>query len=187
MSPVIVAFPPAAGGNHLKNLIDDRAESDAVTKLYTKSQTAHSQPGCNFSEDNLINFGITHGHFGEILSHQSLLRSIEDKKFIIISPDTPRDRELLFQRRIMLGGAYNHLLFGHYFDGEQVFLYEPFMYHYYFGTSFDNIMNISISEWFCQDITGVLNRISYFLNKPLDIEKCLELHRMWCESNLIEN
>jgi hypothetical protein len=73
---------------------------------------------------------------------------------------------------------------GTYWDGEQVFLYEPFMYNYVFGTSFDNIMNISINEWFRPGISEILEKISSFTNTDMDLDLCLSLHEIWCRNNL---
>ena len=132
MSHVIIVFPPGAGGNHLKNLITGDI---SVANLYHSRPTVHSRSGENFSADALLTNKITHGHFGEIMSHQSLLRSINNKKFIILSPDTLEDRELLYKRRLRLGSELSTPAPGDYFDGEQVFLYESFMYYYYFNTT----------------------------------------------------
>jgi hypothetical protein len=98
-----------------------------------------------------------------------------------LSPDTPNDRKLLNNRRRTLG--YLNNIDGDYFDAEQVFLYEPFMYHWYFQVPMDNIMNISISEWFVTDIDAVLDRISYFLKLPMNKEQISHIHNTWVKVN----
>lgn len=181
MSPTIIVFPPGAGGNHLKNLIDQKLNKQQLDDLYYNNKIVHSREGYNFNTEELLTNNLTHGHFGEVMSHQTLLRSLDEKKFVILSPDTFQDRELLNQRRNKINMSYCK---NEYFESEQVFLYESFMYHHYFDTSMDNIMNISITEWFQLDIRPVIERTSRFLDIELDIDLCLHLHGIWCKKNL---
>jgi hypothetical protein len=186
MNPVIVVFPPAAGGNHLKNMLSNDLDQDLYKEIYKNhAYWAHAKVGHNFNCDDLIKKNITHGHFGEVMSNQDLVRSISDRlRLIILSPDSLIDREMLYSRRKKLNySTFSQV--GDYFDGEQVFLYESFMYHHYFDISMNNIMNISISEWFNPDIANVLDRIVQFLQVDLDKELCLELHRLWYQKNFL--
>jgi len=185
MNSVIVIFPPGAGGNHLRNMLDTSIAREELTEIYKNNRPlAHAKIGSNFKVDNLINKKIAHGHFGEILSHQDLLRSMSDTvKLIILSVNTADDRKMLKGRRSRLNHNVSYQV-GDYFDGEQVFLYESFMYHYYFNIPMSNIMNISISDWFKADISQELDRISEFLQIDLDRKFCAYLHNMWCEKNL---
>jgi hypothetical protein len=154
-----------------------------LDKIYkSSSPTVHKQYGGNFFCADLTNLKIAIGHFGEIMSHRSLLTSLDNKKFIIISPDTIEDRVLLNQRSKHINMSEILDPVG-YFGQEQVFLYEMFTYHYFFGTATENIMNISISEWFCLDIKKILNRIENFLNITIDIDTGLELHQLWLKKN----
>lgn len=189
MSTVFVVFPPGSGGNHLRNIIVSCYEGTNISKLYgTHKNTVHATIGNNLQHHQVETAvayqdqtHVLHGHFGEIMSFQQQVRSIVDKKFVILSPDTADDRKLLNARRRMLG--YLNDIDGDYFDGEQVFLYEPFMYHWYFQTPMDNIMNIPILEWFVADINSVLDRMSYFLKLPIDKEQISNLHATWVEAN----
>lgn len=185
MHPVIVIFPPGAGGNHLRNMLDASIARETLTEIYKNHRPmAHAKIGNNFKVDNLINKKIAHGHFAEIMSQQVLLRSMSDTvKLIILSINTADDRNQLKARRSRLNHNVSYQV-GDYFDGEQVFLYESFMYHYYFNIPMSNIMNISISDWFKADITQELERISEFLQIDLDKKFCLDLHAMWYEKNL---
>jgi hypothetical protein len=117
------------------------------------------------------------------MSFQNEIRELTDKKFIILSPDSVNDRAMLNIRRRKLGSGYNNCKDGDYFDGEQVFLYESFMYHHYFGVSMENIMNIPISEWFVEDIGLVINKINYFLKINLDVVNVNKLHKTWYRNN----
>jgi hypothetical protein len=183
VTTIIIVFPPAAGGNHLKNII-----ASDISKLNYNSLTVHQTPGNNLQiehvKEALTNpqaTNILHGHFGEIMSYQNQIRSIKDKKFIIICNDNSHDHRLLSERRKQLG--YVAFKNGDYFEGEQVFLYEPFMFHHYFGVSMENIMNIPISEWFVEDITSIINKINYFLKINLDIVAVNKLHKTWYRNN----
>jgi hypothetical protein len=183
MSTVLIIFPPAAGGNHLKNII-----SKTAVDFYRNRDVVHQLPGSNLKcsqvESALTNpetTHILHGHFGEIMSYQTQIRCISDKKFIIICNDNSNDHNLLSQRRTRLG--YFNFISGEYFESEQVFLYEPFMYHYYFDVPMENIMNIPISEWFVEDISSVIDKINYFLKTNLDVDAATTLHKLWYRNN----
>jgi hypothetical protein len=197
MAQVLISFPPGAGGNHLRNLL--MLDKIDIDKLYS-SRTVHNQPGHNFNIDQVYDSDgqfkdcIVLGHFGEVMSYREKIKTWPNRKFILISPETLADRELLYSRWKKLGPPYvafesddearrrhNH---NSYYDGEQVFLYEASMFRDCFATDMSNIMNIPISEWFTLDISLVLDRISKFLNTELDNEKCLALHKIWCHNNL---
>jgi hypothetical protein len=183
MTTIILPFPPGGGGNHLKNILVSN-----ISNLTYDSPTVHQTPGGNLQAGQvnavLANAEATHvlhGHFGEIMSYQNQIQNIKDKKFIIICNDNSTDHRLLSERRTQLG--YYNFKNGDYFEGEQVFLYEPFMYHYYFDTPMENIMNIPISEWFVEDISSVINKINYFLKINLDVDAVNTLHKMWYRNN----
>jgi hypothetical protein len=183
MTTIIIPFPPGGGGNHLKNII-----ASDISKLNYNNPTVHQTPGHNLQanqvETALANpqaTHILHGHFGEIMSYQNQIRNIKDKKFIIICNDNATDHDLLRRRRKQLG--YFTFAKGEYFEGEQVFLYEPFMFHHYFDILMENIINIPISEWFVEDITPVINEINYFLKINLDIVVVNKLHKIWYRNN----
>lgn len=183
MTTIIIPFPPGGGGNHLKNII----VSD-LDKLTYVGPTVHQHPGNNLQANQVEaalaspqNMHVLHGHFGEIMSYQNQIRDIQDKKFIIICNDNPTDHQLLQQRQQRL--EYFTLKTGEYFQGEQVFLYEPFMYHYYFDVPMENIMNIPIAEWFVEDISKVVDKINYFLKSNLDVTAVNKLHKTWYRRN----
>jgi len=183
MTTIIIPFPPGGGGNHLKNLLVDN-----ISKLKYTSPTVHQTPGRNLQASQvnevLANPDATHvlhGHFGEIMSYQNQIRDIKDKKFIIICNDNSQDHQLLSKRREQLG--YVTFKNGDYFEGEQVFLYESFMYHRYFNVPMENIMNIPISEWFVEDIKSVIDKINCFLNFNLDVDVANKLHKIWYRNN----
>lgn len=186
MNSTIIAFPPGAGGNHLLNLVSSSVSNNHISTLYNSSETVHQWPGNNFNKDKLTENKITHGHFGEIMSHQELIRSIDLIKFIILSPDTFTDRTVLNKRRNHIGYECSSNTLGNYFDGEQVFLYEPFMYHHYFNVPMTDIMNISIIDFFKENIRDELEKISIFLQIDLDVNHCLTFHKIWRANNNID-
>jgi len=184
MTVAIVVFPPMSGGNHLRNLISlsQQYSNNLIESLYQKNNTVHARPGGNLQKEYFEqDTHLLHGHFGEIMSCQHQIRAITNKKFIIICADTNEDRILLNERKT--ANNYSPFTNQDYFFGEQVFLYEPFMYHHYFNVPMKNIMNIPITEWFVKDITPVLARINYFLQIDIDMEKAKELHSIWFTKN----
>ena len=183
MSVVVVVFPWCAGGNHLKNIL----VSD-ISKLNYTGSTVHQTPGSNLQasqvETALANpedTHVLHGHFGEIMSYQNQIRDIKDKKFIVICNDNANDFKLLSDRQKKLGNF--SLTHGGYYEGEQVFLYESFMYHHYFDVPMENIMNITITEFFVEDISAVIDRINFFLNSNIDVRAAHNLHTIWYRNN----
>lgn len=188
MSAVIIGFPISAGGNHLRNIISlGYAISFDAARAYDSGLiVAHANGGYNMKSHEVDaavleqdRLHLLHGHFGEIMSFQSGIRQIKNKKFVLISPDTELDRAILSRRRANLG--YDPL--DAYFDGEQVFLYECFMYHYYFQVPLGDIMNISVSELFSQDISSVIDRLNYFLNISIDHSAANNYHSKWISKN----
>ena len=188
MTVAIILFPPMAGGNHLHNLISlsHKYRDNFDNSIYQKN-TVHARPGNNLKKEQFTSIltsntdHLLHGHFGEIMSFQNQIREITNKKFIIICVDNDEDRQLLKKRKITID--YSPFNTNDYFFGEQVFLYEPFMYHHYFDVPMTDIMNIPISEWFVKDITSVLARINYFLQIDIDIAEATNLHKIWYNNN----
>ena len=183
MTTIIIPFPPGGGGNHLKNILVSE-----ISKLNYTGLTVHQTPGSNLQasqiETALANpeaVHVLHGHFGEIMSYQNQIRNIKDKKFIVICSDNLHDRQLLSKRQKQIGCFTFEP--GDYFEGEQVFLYESFMYHHYFDVSMENIMNIPISEWFVENITPVIDKINYFLKINLEVNVVNQLHKIWYRNN----
>lgn len=147
---------------------------------------AHANGGFNMTQDQVNNalldpgaVHLLHGHFGEVMSFRHDIEKIQDKKFVLISPDTELDRNILTRRRSKLG--YDPL--DAYFDGEQVFLYECFMYHHCFQVPLECIMNITVSEIFSHDIGPVIDRLNYFLNINIDKEQANFYHSKWIAKN----
>ena len=185
---VIICFPPNAGGNHLKNLLTVTKENiDSYIPFYkggksvngSITNTVHSRVGHNLTEEDLSS-DLIYGHFGEVMSYQNEIRKFTNKKFIMISPDTYEDRKILSERNTR---GQDNLKLNSYHDHEQVFLYEPFMFHYYFGTKMKNIMNISVTELFNDDINPVIDRINYFISKDLARDQVNQLHKIWKSKN----
>jgi len=169
----IICFPPYAGGNHVKNLLEFTIDNfDTYLDLYTgKDKKVHAQEGHNLTKQKFDQNNILHGHFGEIMSLRKDIAKV-DKRWILISLDTYECRSLLINRG-------TNLALDSYFDHEQIFLYEPHMFNTYFGTPMDKIMNISVYELFADDIDGVLDRLNLFLKSNIDKEKAKHLHKLW--------
>ena len=186
---MIVSFPPGAGGNHLRNLISLGYSNNEIANIYQSSNMiAHASLGNNLTAKQIQaaillpnETHLLHGHFGEILTYQESIRSISDKKFILISADTPEERSMLNQRRRAIG--YPYIADGNYFDGEQVFLYEHTTYCYYFNIAEDAVINVSLNELFSENIKTVIDRINNFLSISIDYEQVKQLHQRWIFKN----
>jgi len=192
MTPVIfVVFPPGSGGNHLRNMIVSLLGKDReIDLLYTKkNMRVHAKTGPNLQLENIQNaidhpdgVHVLHGHFGEIMSYRDQIRSITNKKFVVLSLNTADDRKLLNQRCRHLN--YPHaFLDENYFNFEQVFLYESFMYHLYFQVPMEHIISISITEWLARDIDTVLDRLSWLLCVNINKTDIARMHCLWLEDN----
>lgn len=169
----IICYPPYAGGNHVKNLLEFTTDNfNSYLDLYTgKDKAVHAQDGNNLTKQNFNQNNILHGHFGEVMSLRENIIEV-DKRWILISPDTHECRSLLVKRG-------TELILNSYFDYEQIFLYESHMFSRYFRTPTENIMNISVYELFADDIDGVLDRLNFFLTSNIDKEKAKHLHKLW--------
>lgn len=183
---IIIAFPPGAGGNHLKNIITSDVEKlDYTTRTVHQHQIGGNRRNLQSTQIRQATTDphaghVLHGHFGEIMSFRDEIRIIQNKKFIIVSPGSLTDQNMLNQRLQKIGNQY---IRDGYFKGEQVFLYEAFIYHYCFQIPMENIMNIAISEWFIPDITQVVHRLNFFLKSNLDPIKINKLHSVWYKLN----
>lgn len=177
MSPVVIVFPPMAGGNHLKNLLSNLSEQE-MDQIYRQKTVHTSREFGNFKPKDLLEKKLTLGHFGEILSHRDWIRSLKDVKFVILSPETNKDRQLLYKRRQHLH-CQDYFEPEGYFDQEQVFLYEAMMFNLYLGIPMSNLMNISIGDFFQENLRPELERVAYFTDMILDFNMCLRYHQIW--------
>jgi hypothetical protein len=181
---IIICFPPKSGGNHLKNLLTVTKENiDSYIPFYKGDGTAHSRVGYNLVEEDLLT-DLMSGHFGEIMVYQNKIQKFTNEKFIIISADTYNDRKLLSERVL---GEHDKLKLDSNQDQEQLFLYKPFVFHHYFGTKIENIMDISVTEFFNDDINPVIDRINYFISKDLARDQVNQLHKIWKSKNNDDN
>lgn len=202
MSATFISYPAAAGGNHLRNLIMLATDFSPDNPYKASMEQQYAQNGRMFvhgadlTPDNMNNLNsfklhqaalkpsgnfILYGHFGEVMSFRDTIKKMHDKKFILISFETQKCRDIWIKRSRKLNmGVVDDL----YYLGEQVFLYEAFMYYDVFKAKPCNVMNIGIYEWFSHDISNVLERIGRFLPCNIDYEKCKKLHEIWLSKNL---
>lgn len=199
MTTAIISFPAAAGGNHLRNIISlgtdfvaDDAYKQSMQQQYTENGRMYVHGADIATRGNFNRFKLHHslmnpsenrllfGHFAEIMSFRDDIKRMLDKKFILIGFETPRCREIWLNRSRKLNMAVPDDM---YYIGEQVFLYEAFMYYDVFKTKPINVMNIGIHEWFTRDISGVMKRIEHFLSCRVDLDVCQQLHKIWLSKN----
>lgn len=193
MSALVVAYPPSGGGNHLKNILClDKSfgnSSDLNVEVYTQGdREVHSTSGRNVTLEKVAKVVtdphqeyIIHGHFGELATYRDQINSIVDKKFIILTIDTVRDRYLLNIRQHRLGQMSHE----YYLNEEQPYLYQPYFYQTYFTGLSQNIYTIALNDFWHPDLNkyNIVQRLNNFLNKTIDAEQAQVLHHHWHINN----
>ena len=195
MSAVIVAYCPAAGGNHLKNILSlssifaNREEMDLTVydRADQTSGAVHSINGRNVQGvfvDRMLKHPdqcwLLSGHFGELASVRQSLLTI-DCKFLIITMDQFIDRRLLERRQQRLGQQCHP----YWLEEEQQYLYQPQMYQTYFEVDPKNISTVSLYDLWHPTLCDrtVLTQINAFLNIDIDVEHAQNLQQKWWNSN----
>lgn len=195
----IIAYPPGAGGNHLKNIIELSGRyQDQWPWPWVREQTVglrpyddpqgppgevHSLPGRNihrvFIEHIDANPGgchLLHGHFGELAPYAASIRSWANTRWLVVSMDDDQDRTLLRQRQ-------NRLEYHPYWeDEEQIFLYQPDMYLHYFGATPGSISLLPIRYIWEADINrpnGMLDILQSAFAVDIDRAHAQILHAKW--------
>jgi len=193
MTALVIAYPPSGGGNHLKNILClDKSfgnSSDLNTEVYTNGEReVHSTSGRNVqpfrveaaAQDPHREY-IIHGHFGELATQRDQINAIVDKKFIVVTIDTNRDRYLLNIRQNRLG----QMSHPYYLDEEQPYLYQPYFYQTYFTGLPENIYTIALNDFWHPNLTAhdIIPGLNTFLNKNVDQEQAQVLHNHWHINN----
>jgi hypothetical protein len=195
MTVVVIAYPPSAGGNHLKNILcldSSFANSNDLDQAkYTNGdREVHSTPGRNIQDckisaaETATADYIIHGHFGELATEQNRINAIADKKFIVVTINTDRDKYLLNTRQHRLG----QMSHPYYLNEEQPYLYQLYFYQTYFTCRPENIYTISINDFWHPDLTAhnIIPGLNTFLNKNVDQEQAQVLHNHWHNNNQID-
>jgi len=195
VSAVIVAYCPAAGGNHLKNILSlssafvNQAEMDLTVydRADQTSGAVHSINGRNV-QDVFVDRMMQHpdqcwllsGHFGELAPVRQSL-SMVDCKFLIITIDQSIDRQLLERRQLRLGQQCHP----YWLEEEQLYLYQPEMYQTYFDVDPENIATVSLYDLWHPTLKdhSVIAQINKFLNINIDAERAQNLQQKWWASN----
>jgi hypothetical protein len=195
VSAVIVAYCPAAGGNHLKNILSlssafaNQSEMDLTVydRADQTSGAVHSIDGRNV-QDIFIDRMIQHpdqcwllsGHFGELAPVRQSLLTV-DCKFLIITIDQLIDRRLLERRQQRLGQQCHP----YWLEEEQQYLYQPQMYQTYFEVDSADIATISLYDLWHPTLCdhAVLTQINAFLNIDIDQDSAQNLQQKWWNSN----
>ena len=195
MSAVIVAYCPAAGGNHLKNILSlsssfaNQAKMDLTVydRADQTSGAVHSIDGRNVQDifvDRMLDqpdqCWLMSGHFGELAPVRSALFAV-DKKFIIITIDSSMDRRLLARRQQRLGQHCHP----YWLEEEQPYLYQPEMYQTYFEVDPASIATVSLYDLWHPTLCdgGVITKINRFLNIDIDPDQAWDLQKKWWQGN----
>lgn len=192
MSATIIAYPPSGGGNHLKNLLclanTFANRNDLNLEPYkNNNREVHSTPGrnmtlerANAAKECTENF-ILHGHFGELAPFRSIINDIQHKKYIIITIDSDRDRQLLDDRQHRLGQFAHE----YYLHEEQCFLYQPAMYSTYFAGLVSEIFSFPLTDLWHPVINynKTWDRLNNFLGIQIALDQAQQLHNQWRANN----
>lgn len=192
MTVVVIAYPPSAGGNHLKNILClDQSfanSNDLDQNKYTGgNREVHSTNGRNMNTERVDaalrcqqDF-ILHGHFGELAQWRDRINAITDKKWILINIDSERDRFLLDNRQHRLG-QFSH---EYYLNEEQPYLYRSEFYQSYFTGSAENIYTMALNDFWNPDLnqSQIIQQLNVFLNKNIDQAQAQVLHSQWHINN----
>jgi hypothetical protein len=194
MSATIISYIPGAGGNHLKNLMctysgfanSNELNVDVYNEQTQPPGTAHSVPGRNLHDqviDRAVNSPDQHwlmlGHFGELALWREQINSISNKKWILITLNTQLDRNLLETRHERL----QQHIHPYWLNEEQLYLYQPAIYHSYFPGHTDNVLTISLKEFWNPKVDTVIGKINKFLDIDIPVEPVQQLHDLWWKYN----
>jgi len=192
LSVTIIAYPPSGGGNHLKNLLClDGAFSNSGDLNFepynTGNREVHSTAGRNMNQHRMVEAldstgdFILHGHFGELAPYRETINNIQNKRFVIITIDTQKDRHLLQSRQNQLG-QHSH---EYYLHEEQYFLYQSAMYSTYFTGQESAIFSFPLTELWHPVInyTTTWDRLNSFLGINIDLVQAQRLHDQWRVNN----
>jgi hypothetical protein len=196
MSALVIAYPPSGGGNHLKNILcldtSFGNSNDLDIEVYTRGEReVHSTPGRNVRDYRVSNAAndpdrmhIIHGHFGELATQRDSINDIVDKKFIVITIDSDRDRYLLNTRQHRLGQMSHE----YYLHEEQPFLYQSVFYQTYFTGIPENIYTIALNDFWHPNLNEykIVERLNTFLNKNVDSQQAQFLHTHWHNNNQVD-
>jgi hypothetical protein len=148
--------------------------------------TVHSRPGRNVHEhviDTVVNSPsqrwIMHGHYGELAPYREKINAIQEKIFVLISINQPRDQELLTRRQQRLG--YGHHPYWN--QEEQPYLYQPLMYTDWFAG--DRIVDVGLYDFWSPNYiaTGFVDWLNSVLHTGIDVEAAQNLHTKWWQQN----
>lgn len=197
MSVVIISYPPSAGGNHLKNILclsnrfANHSELDST--IYDQSMnnqgTVHCIQGRNVQSrfiERIVNSPeqcwLLPGHIGELAPYRTELLT-QQRKFIVISIDTPREHQMLDTRQKRLGQQCHP----YWLEEEQPFFYQSLMYETYFATSASDILTVPLANlWHPTFQEGlVLNQVEEFLNISVERFPAQILQDKWCRANML--
>lgn len=192
----IIAYPPGGGGNHLRNLIslDGRfqkqwpwpwvVEQSAGLMSYDHPRgppgEVHSLPGRNihgvfvdYITENPSGNYLLHGHYGELAPYSNPIRSWDHVRWLLITIDQEKDRDLLRARQQKFG--YHP----YWLDEEQIWLYRAEMYTRYFNGDARYIYTLPLNLLWQEDIQPVLHDIETWFDLAIDLHQAQILHDKW--------
>lgn len=192
MTVIVISYPPAGGGNHLKNILClDQSFANSsdldINKYVDGNREVHSTHGRNMQDYRIEDAEsseqdyILHGHFGELALWRDRINAITDKKFLLVSIDHERDQYLLDNRQHRLG-QFSH---EYYLKEEQPYLYQRELYQTYFTAAPENIYTIALNDFWHPKLEQykIIDQLNSFLNKNIPADRAQFLHSHWHTNN----
>jgi hypothetical protein len=196
MPSTIILYAPGSGGNHYKNMLclDKKFvnHSDLRADIYDKENSPIGEVNCVAGRnlypdliDRIVGSScdefVIQAHFGELAQYSQQIKSIKEKKFLVITIKDDIDRRLLQSRQQRLGQNIHP----YWLEEELPFLYCAEMCKSYYGAREESIFEISLYDAWNPDLSKsqIINQINraLFLNIPL--ESAQSLHTKWWELN----
>jgi hypothetical protein len=186
---LFVIFPPAAGGNHLANIvsISPKFATRFAPEVYEDSNRHKTHPGGggkNFYHDETSlkllqsTSNVFCSHFAEYMSARALVEKyLQNRKFLIVEfPEHARNKFFL-DRATKYYPAYQD----QYFVEETAMLYSTDMFCSI--TKETNLEQITVDTVFTNDVTSLVTQINSKFDLNLELDTVKYLHQKWLEKN----
>ena len=186
---LFVIFPPAAGGNHLANIISTspRFATRFSQEVYEDGNRHKTHPiggGKNFYYDDagLINLQETNNvfcsHFAEYMSCKDQVEKyLPNRKFLIVAFPGYARNAFFLQRATKYYPTYQD----EYFVEETAMLYTANTFRYI--TQETALEQITVDAIFTNNVSPLVSQLNSMFDLNLELDTVKYLHQKWLEKN----